>query len=407
MNIFEIIRMAYASLTTNKLRSLLTMFAIVVGVFAIISASTAVLVLQTYFDNTLNVMGGNVVFISKYPGVMVGGDYDKYRNRKNITFDDFEKLKERVVLARSVSPNEQFTSTKVEYDGTVTDPDIQVYGSNEYYISNNAYNIKYGRDLNQSDVTSARSVCLIGSDVVDKLFPTVYPVGKKIRIGGRPFTVIGTVESKGSTFGESQDKFVLIPYTRAIQIYGSDRNISIQARSPSMTLVPATIDELIGLMRTIRKVPPGKDNDFNVETNNSLKEAFSTFTGYLYLFGFVVGGIALLGAGIGVMNIMLVSVTERTREIGIRKALGATRKAIIYQFLIEAVFICQLGGIIGFLIGVLGGNILAVVMDSQLVFPWLAAIGGIAGLSLIGLAFGVFPATKAARLDPVESLRYE
>jgi len=174
-----------------------------------------------------------------------------------------------------------------------------------------------------------------------------------------------------------------------------------------MTLVPATIDELIGLMRTIRKVPPGKDNDFNVETNNSLKDAFRTFTGYLYLFGFVVGGIALLGAGIGVMNIMLVSVTERTREIGIRKALGATRKAIIYQFLIEAVFICQLGGILGFLIGVLGGNILAVVMDSQLVFPWLAAIGGIAGLSLIGLTFGVFPATKAARLDPVESLRYE
>ncbi len=406
MNILEIIRMAYYSLMANKLRSVLTMVAIVVGVFAIIAASTAVLVLDTYFDDTLNVMGGNVISVSKYPNVMVG-DFDKYKNRRDITFDDFEKLKGRVVLARSVAPNEQFTSARIAYGGTQTDPDIGVYGSNQYYLADNAYNIQYGRNLTETDVTSARSVCLLGSDVVEKLFPNVFPVGKEVRIGGRPFRVIGTIESKGSTFGQSQDKFVLIPYTRAILLYGSDRNIEIQARAPSMTLIPATIDELIGLMRTIRKVPPGKDNDFEVETNNSLKQAFGKFTQYLYLFGFLVGGIALLGAGIGVMNIMLVSVTERTREIGVRKALGATRKAIVGQFLIEAIFICELGGIVGFLIGVGGGNLLALVMASKPVFPWAAALAGIFGLSLIGLVFGVFPATKAARLNPVESLRYE
>jgi putative ABC transport system permease protein len=407
MNIIEVFKMAFSSLKENKLRSFLTMIAIVVGVFAVIGASTAVLVIKTYFDNTLNVMGGNVVYVSTYPGVRVGNG-DKYRNRKHITFDTYEELEGRLRISRAISPVEQFTSSKVEYEDKSTEPNVQIMGSNEYFLSNNAYNLASGRNLSEDDIHHMRSVCLIGHDVQTDLFPNQYAVGKFLRVDGQKYRVIGTVEAKGSTFGQSQDNFVLIPYTKALAVYGGyNRNISIQVKSPSITLIPATIDELTGVMRTIRKVPPGKENDFEIETNNSLKSAFNKFTGILFLFGIVVGGISLLGAGIGVMNIMLVSVTERTKEIGIRKSVGAKRKAIVSQFLLEAIFICQFGGIIGLVIGIIGGNILAVYMESSMVFPWLATILGIIGLTLIGVLFGVFPAFKASKLDPVESLRYE
>ncbi|HKJ32436.1 MAG TPA: ABC transporter permease [Balneolales bacterium] len=407
MNIIEVFKMAFNSLKENKLRSFLTMIAIVVGVFAIIGASTAVMVIKTYFDNTLNIMGGNVVYVSTYPGVRMGNG-DKYRNRKHITFRTYEDLQKRLRISRAISPVEHFTSTKVEFGKKATEPNVQIMGSNEFYLSNNAYSLENGRNISENDVHHVKPVCLIGHDVRTDLFPNQYAVGKFIRIDGQKYRVIGTVKAKGSTFGESQDNFVLIPYTKALAVYGGyNRNINIQVKAPSMTLIPATIDELTGVMRTIRKVPPGKENDFEIETNNSLKSAFNKFTGYLYLFGIVVGGISLLGAGIGVMNIMLVSVTERTKEIGIRKSVGAKKKAIISQFLLEAIFICQLGGIFGLGLGIIGGNVLAVYMKSSVVFPWLASIMGIIGLTLIGVLFGVFPAYKASKLDPVESLRYE
>lgn len=407
MNIIEVFKMAFNSLKENKLRSFLTMIAIVVGVFAVIGASTAVMVIKSYFDNTLNIMGGNVVYVSTYPGVQIGNS-DKYRNRKHITFRTYEDLKKRLKISHAISPIEHFTSTKVEYNKKATEPNVRIIGSNEFYLSNNAYDLDSGRNLTENDVHHMKPVCLLGHDVRTDLFPNQYAVGKFVRIDGQQYRVIGTVKAKGSTFGESQDNFVLIPYTKALAVYGVyNRNIDIQVKAPSITLIPATIDELTGVMRTIRKVPPGKDNDFEIETNNSLKSAFNKFTSILFLFGIVVGGISLLGAGIGVMNIMLVSVTERTKEIGIRKSVGAKRKAIISQFLLEAIFICQLGGLIGLLLGIIGGNILAIYMKSNMVFPWFATILGIVGLTIIGVVFGVFPAYKAAKLDPVESLRFE
>lgn len=407
MNIREVIKMAIDSLAANKLRSILTMFAIIVGVFAVIGSSTAVLVLDTYFKDTLSVMGGDVIIISTFPGIQMGPN-PKYRNRQPITFDSYEQLMDRAVLARGFSPEETFYFGKVIFEDKETDPNVQFVGSNDWYIPNNAFNMEEGRNLTDDDVRYGRPVCLIGADVRKNLMGSRSPVGKQIRISGKPYTVVGLIESKGSTFGSSQDNFVVAPYTTLLSVYGGGtRNINIQVKAPSITDVPATIDEITGLLRTIRKVAPGVDNDFEIETNNSLKGAFDSFTGVLYIFGLVVGGIALLGAGIGVMNIMLVSVTERTREIGIRKSIGATRKAITQQFLLEAIFICQIGGIFGILLGVLGGNMLAVVMEAKIVFPWGSAAFGLVGMTLIGLGFGVFPAMKAAKLDPIESLRYE
>lgn len=404
---FEIFKMSLTALRENLLRTMLTMLAIVVGVFAIIGSVTAVLVLDTYFNNTLNVMGGNVINVSKYPGIRVGGG-SEYRNRENITFRQFEELEDRVVLGRYLSPDEYFASAKVVYEEEDTDPNVAVRGSNDHYLTNNSFNIAEGRNFNRDDIDKARQVVIIGETVRKELFPNVSPLNKVVRIDGRKYKVIGYPEKKSNTLGSDNNNFVLIPYTTALATYGGfDRNIDIQVSAPNMQTVMATMDELIGLMRTIRKVPPDRKNDFEIETNNSLKGAFQSFTGYLYIFGFVIGGISLLGAGIGVMNIMLVSVTERTREIGVRKAIGATRRMITQQFLAEAIVICQLGGLIGLLFGVIGGNILALVMESEVVFPWFAAVGGVIGLTFVGLLFGVFPAIKAAKLDPIESLRYE
>jgi len=385
----------------------LTLLAIVVGVFAIISASTAVLVLDTYFKETLTLMGGNVINISKYPSVRMGGDWRKYRNREDITFRMMEDLQERTVLTSDINPDETFNITKILYGEEETEPNVPVKGSNQHYLSNNAYDLADGRNFSSQDIQYGRPVVIIGKDIQDNLFEIEYPLGKTLRIDGRPYRIIGLVEERGSVFGQSLDNFVLIPYTTAMNVYGANRNIDIQVKAPSMTMINASMDELTGLLRTIRKVPPGEENDFEIETNESLSGVFDQFTGVLYIFGFVVGGIALLGAGIGVMNIMLVSVHERTREIGIRKAVGATKRAITSQFLMEAIVICQIGGAIGMLMGIIGGNLLAVWMESSIVFPWSAALGGIIGMTVIGIVFGVYPAFKASKLDPIESLRYE
>ncbi|HLR76917.1 MAG TPA: ABC transporter permease [Balneolaceae bacterium] len=408
MNIKETFSQALGSLGANKLRTALTLLAILIGVFAIIAAQTAVLVLDNYFQETMSMMGGNVLQVSKYPSIRTGGiDWDKYRSRKDITFETMEDLIERIGTSKGISPDERFTTTSVKYSENETEPNVSIRGGNQYYLSNEGFSIDEGRNLSFADVEKNRPVAVIGWDVRDALFDVAYPIGKNIRIDGHPYKVIGVTEKRGSVFGQSLDNFVLIPYTTLMNVYGSRRNINISVKAPSMSNLDAAQGTLIGILRTIRKVAPGKSNDFEITSNESLSSAFDQFTGYLYIGGFVIGFIALLGAGIGVMNIMLVSVTERTKEIGLRKAVGATKQAITSQFLMEAILICQIGGLLGLLMGVLGGNLLAYYMSASVVFPWTFAIGGIVAMTVLGLAFGVYPAFKASRLDPIESLRYE
>lgn len=405
MNISEIFRIAISSLGENKLRSSLTLFAIVIGVFAVISASTAVKVIDTYFKETLTLMGGSVINISTRPVVNMGND--SFRNRKIITFRQYEELRERTTLGRFMSPDVRFSFTKIEAEGKSTNPDVLVYGGNEYWMANNAYEIEEGRDLILDDVLNNRPVAIIGEDVRTALFDRSSPIGQTIRIDGQSYLVVGLAKAKGTAFGESLDKFVMAPYTRLSNVYGSERNVAIMVQAPDFMLINETIDELTGLFRVIRGVDPGDPNDFEIATNESLRGTFDSFTGILLIFGLVVGGISLLGAGIGVMNIMLVSVTERTKEIGIRKSIGATRKAIVQQFLLETIVICQIGGILGIVVGVLGGNLLSLSMETGFVMPWGAIITGVLSMTAIGLIFGVYPARVAADLDPIECLRYE
>ncbi|HKL18911.1 MAG TPA: ABC transporter permease [Halalkalibaculum sp.] len=408
MNLKETFSQAYDSLRANKLRSSLTLLALVVGVFSVIVSTTAVAVLDNFFQNTMSIMGGDVINISRTPSVQIGdGDRRSLRNRQRITFDTAEELQERLKLARGISPDETFDYTKVIYGDEETEPTVRIIGSNEYYLDNNAYELRDGRNLNSEDIEYSRPFAILGHDIQEDLFQTEYPLGKNIRVAGQQYRVIGLLDEKGSIFGQSLDNIVIIPYTTALNIYGGNRNIDIQAKAPAMEYLDAAMDEITGVMRVIRKVAPGMENDFEIETNDSLAGTFDQFTFILYAVGFIIGGITLFGAGIGVMNIMLVSVTERTREIGIRKAVGATRKAIVSQFLMEAIFICQLGGLIGIALGILAGNGMALWIETEPVIPIWAVTMGFFGMLLIGLVFGVYPAFKAAQLDPIESLRYE
>ncbi len=408
MNIIEVFRQSIDSIRANKLRSSLTLLAISVGVFAIISANTAVLVLDTYFKDTMSLMGGDVITVSKFPAIQMGPtDWDRYRNRQDITIAQMERMQDMTREASGIGPNRQYRTTRVSYDELETEPNIGIRGGNEHYLDNNAYIIEEGRNFMPEDIDYARSVAIIGADVASALFEQETPIGKSIRIEGRPYTVIGVTEAKGNVFGNTLDRFVVIPYTNLAGIYGRNQNIGIQLRAGSVEQVAATIDELTGILRAIRKVDPASENDFEITTNESLSGVFDQFTGMLYMIGFIIGGVVLLGAGIGVMNIMLVSVTERTREIGIRKAVGATKKAITSQFLLETIAICQIGGVIGILAGAALGNAAAFWLESGIVIPWSSALGGVIGMTIVGVLFGVYPAWKAAQLDPIESLRYE
>ena len=408
MNIIEVFRQSIDSIRANKLRSSLTLLAISVGVFAIIGANTAVLVLDTYFKDTLSLMGGDVITITRTPAISMGPrDWEKYRNRDDITLEQMERLQDLTDRSSEIGPNRTYRTTRVSYNDVETEPNIGIRGGNQFYLDNNAYTLKEGRNILPQDVDNARAVAVIGADVESALFEREEALGKTIRIEGRPYTVVGTVEAKGNVFGNTLDRFVVIPYSNLAGIYGKNRSIGIQVRAGSVENIQKAIDEITGYLRVIRKVDPIEENDFEITTNESLSNSFNSFTGVLYTIGFVIGGVVLLGAGIGVMNIMLVSVSERTREIGVRKAVGATKRAIVSQFLMEAIAICQIGGLIGILAGALLGNLAALWLESSIVIPWSSAIGGLIGMTVVGVLFGVYPAFKAARLDPIESLRYE
>jgi len=408
MNLFESLRMAWETLRGNMLRSLLTLLGMVIGVFSVIAAVTAVDVIDLYFAESFRGMGSNSFYIAKYPNFQMGPTDESVRNRPNLTYDDLLMLRRRAQLAASISPDGTFANTKVVYGSEETNPNIALRGVGADWPVNNGFDVAEGRFLSEDDVRYGRPVIVLGSEIADHLFDNVQAVGKQVRVDGRRYRVIGVMEEKGSFLGSSNDDIVWAPITRLLTAYGhTDRNIAYDVRAPSPELLTATIDEVTGLLRSIRKVRPEEENNFEVNTNDALTGPFQAFTRILTMGGAGIGLIALLAAGVGIMNIMLVSVTERTREIGIRKALGATRRAILLQFLVEAVFLCQIGGIMGILLGGIGGNVLALTLNISPSFPWLWAFIGVFGVTIIALVFGVYPAYKAARLRPIDALRYE
>ena len=358
----ESVRMTFDAIRQNKLRSTLTLLGISVGIFSVISVMTAIKTLESSIESGLNVFGTNTFLITKDPAIQFGRN-EKYRNRKNIDLDQYLKLKERAKLPILVSGGDDTDNVRlVTYKDKKTKQTPRIAGGDPGTLRTVNTYIADGRNLTDEDVHLSRSVCIIGADVVDALFPFEDPLGKVIQLQGINFTVVGITERQGQSFGQSQDNYVFLPITTFLQRFrGTSYSLGITVESESAEVYSETVDEVIGILRTIRKVSPGEENDFEITTNEELMETFGSFTGSIKIFAFSVSVIALIVAGIGIMNIMLVSVTERIKEIGIRKAIGATKGHILIQFLTEAVFLCQVGGIIGVVFGIAAGNLISFV----------------------------------------------
>ena len=405
----ESFRMALEAIRDNKLRSMLTLLGITIGVFSVIGVMTAIRTLESSVASGLNVFGTNTFNISKRPTIQFGhGGRWKYRNRPNITYQLYEDLRDRAILPLHVSAYDSKHGVTVKYKDKQATKNIEVAGADEYTVRTLNTNISDGRNFSRDDVLHMRKTALIGQDAITQLFPFKDPMNKQITIDGIKFRIIGIIEEKGAMFGESQDNMIAIPLSTHLQMFGGRRrNIEITVEAPSEELYDQTRDEVIGILRTLRKVPPGEDNNFELTSNEEILDELAPFTDGIKLFAFSVSVIALIVAGIGIMNIMLVSVSERIKEIGIRKAIGATRRDILTQFLTEAVFLSEFGGIAGIILGVAGGNVVAAIFNIPAVIPLDWAFIGLAVCSVIGIGFGIYPAWKAANMDPIESLRYE
>lgn len=404
----EILKLALDSLKANKLRSGLTMLGIAVGVFSVIGVMTVISGLQGSIENGLNVLGANSFQINKYPALNFSDPRQRFANRQDIRYEQAARFKQLMGDSAQVGLMLRRGGRVATYLDRRTNPNVALGGADENLITARNYEIAAGRNLGPDDVEFARPVALLGDELTRKLFPNENPLGRMVRIDGQNYTVVGLLGKKGSSFGQSQDNFAIVPITQFLETYGRrGRSISINVQAKSQAELEAVEESAVGTMRLVRGLEPEDPNDFEIFSNDSLIEAFNKIAGTVAVGAFVISAIALLASGVGVMNIMLVSVTERTKEIGIRKSIGAKKRSILSQFLIEAVVLSLAGGLAGIAVGVVGGNIVAGMLNATAVFPWGWALGGMLVCSGIGITFGFYPAWKASSLDPIEALRYE
>jgi putative ABC transport system permease protein len=405
----ESLLMALAAIRGNKLRSVLTLLGVAVGVFSIISVMTALGVLQNSIEEGITQLGANTFQIQKFPTSFGDNNRGRYRNRKDISYDEALQVRDKATLAEAVGIEGWQFGRVVFWQGQKTNPNVQICGENTEGVVTNDWVIESGRSFSDADLDQARMVAVLGKPVVERLFPAyVNPVGQSIRVDGAIYQVIGVFQKKGGALGGNQDNFVCTPITAFFSRYGKEgRDIHIMVKARSRDLVEDAVEQSRMILRAARHVAPGAEDDFSWFSNDSLIKEFNDFTLYLRLGVLLVSSISLIAAGVGIMNIMLVSVTERTKEIGVRKSIGAQKSDILTQFMIEAVILCEIGGLIGIVLGVIGGNVVGILMEVPAVIPWEWVGIGILVCSVVGFVFGVYPAWKASNLDPIEALRFE
>ncbi len=409
MAVIENIQTAFETMRVNRTRAFLTLLSVAIGVFSIISVMTSLGVLQNSIESGLSELGANTFQVQKTPPHDGGGPdwMERYRNRKDLTYQQGLIVLENTHHAKNIGLEVWHFGMPVTWKNMKTDPNIAIAGESPGGLPTNQWEVEVGRGLTESDEDMNRNVVVLGHDVARILFPpSINPVGETVHLSGRGFTVIGVLKERGGMFG-NQERYFIIPITTFFDIFGKNRSIHIMVQATSRETFDAVQDEVIGILRAARGVKPGAENDFAFFSNDTVIQQFNDLTFQVRMGTIAVAAIALIAAGIGIMNIMLVSVTERTREIGIRKAVGATKKSIINQFLNEAVIISLLGGFIGIALGLLAGNILAFALKIPgiIQIEWIAV--GVFACSIIGVVFGTYPAWKASNLDPIEALRYE
>jgi putative ABC transport system permease protein len=402
--------MAIGALAAHKLRSALTLLGVLIGVFSIIVVMTAIRVLQSNVESELSQLGAHTFSVQKFPPIHVQTreGWEKIWRRQNITYPQVQLLREKATLAQSLGVQTYLWRDAVTSRHAQTDPDVPMIGVSPEAFAALNWIVAQGRALLAADVDSARSVCVLGASLARKIFPQGGALGEKVKFRGINYTVVGLLEERGKSLGGDQDNFLAVPVTTGLNRFGVHwRSLNILVQAPSAARLDDTMEQVRGALRVIRRVPPGQPDDFELFTNDSLITQFRSITLAVRIGATIISSIALIAAGIGIMNIMLVSVTERTREIGIRRAVGAKKRNILTQFIMEAIAICQVGGVIGVALGIAGGNAAAYFLKVTPVIPldWVAL--GLAICSLVGIIFGTYPAIKAANLDPIESLRYE
>ena len=407
MELKEAIKLALSSLWQNKLRTVLTLLGVMIGVSSVIAVVTLVNGANTYVTTKFTRYGADVFTISKMPAlILTSADYERYQKRKDVLYDDYTYVRDNCERCVGMGAMQSTVAKVTRGVNSVTDCTIRGYTWQMPMLQN--LDIAEGRGFTAQDEERAAHVAIIGTDIRDNLFPGVDPLGQELRADGMPYTVIGVAEKQGSTFGQSQDNWVGVPLTSYQKTYGTAKTLTIYVKAGSAgPVLQEAGDEVRVLMRSKRHDAPGAPDSFELDVNNTLVGFFSMVADW---FGSVAGGIAgisLIVGGIVIMNMMLVSVSERTREIGVRKALGARGRDIMLQFLVESSAMALLGGFFGVMIGIALAQVVTLVIGfPSVVKLWSVAVGLVMATS-VGIFFGVYPAWKAANLDPIVALRAE
>ncbi len=410
MTFIENIKIALNSINGNRLRAIITALIISIGIMALVGILTAIDGIKAGINNSFSSMGANTFNIkNRGQGIRFSGGGRGSKKFKAISKSEADKFvaEFKFPSTTSLSVNASFAST-VKYQNAKTDPNIMVMGGDVNYLNVAGYDIEQGRNFSEKEVVSASNVVILGTEIKNKLFPNTNPLGESVFVGGAKFRVVAYLKSKGSSMGFGGDRLVIVPIQNAYQTFSMPNMSSvITVAVKDVSTIDFAVEEATSLFRKIRKIPVRGEENFSImKADNVAKELISNLS-YVTIAATVIGFITLLGAAIGLMNIMLVSVSERTREIGIRKAIGATQKMIRQQFLFEAVVICQIGGIGGIIFGIIIGNIVTSLVGVGFIIPWLWMLSGITLCVIVGLASGLYPAIKASKLDPIEALRFE
>ena len=408
----ENVKIAFGSIRTQLLRTVLTIIIIAIGITALVGILTIVSALENTLNSNFASMGSNTFTINQYEFSTRnngGGEVEKIN--PIISYSEAKAYKDRYdypLTHTSIS----FTATaaaEVKFENEKTDPEIQVLGVDDYFTVNSGLEVVQGRNFSNFDISNNAYVCILGSDFASKgLLKNVNPIDKIISVRGAKFKVIGVLKEKGSTFGNSQDLRMLIPIQLARSLFSIPNiNYEVSSMIDKKEFLDEAVNEAMITMRQVRNLSPVEENNFGVSRSDDLVNRIAEMTGVLSASAWIIGIITILGSSIALMNIMIVSVTERTREIGVRKSLGAKRSTIAWQFFMETLIIGQIGGFVGIIFGILIGFGIATAIDFNFTIPWMAILAAVITSFIVALVSGLYPALKAAKLDPIEALRYE